>query len=101
MSRFFFIEMGSHKLFLSRLAWNLNPLNLSLPTSLDYRYEPLAPNFQVYILIFIKILSWVWWYMPVIPALRRWRQEEAKFKTSLGYIGRSSLKPKPKPKKQK
>jgi hypothetical protein len=39
--------------------------------------------------------------MPVIPALRRWRQEEAKFKTSLGYIGRSSLKPKPKPKKQK
>jgi hypothetical protein len=26
-----------------------------------------------------------WWYVPVIPALRRQKQEDSKFKTSLGY----------------
>jgi hypothetical protein len=30
--------------------------------------------------------------MPVIMALRRWRQEDFKFKTSLGYIARFCLK---------
>jgi hypothetical protein len=29
-----------------------------------------------------------WWYSPIIPALRRLRQENLKFKTRLGYIGR-------------
>lgn len=40
---FCYIEMGSHGLF----AWSgleLDPPNLSLPTSLDYRYEPLMPD---------------------------------------------------------
>lgn len=34
----------------------------------------------------------VWWlHMPANPALRRWRQEDEKFKVSLGYI--MSLRP--------
>jgi hypothetical protein len=32
----------------------------------------------------------VWWYMTVIPALRRQRQEDFEFKISLGY--RASLR---------
>jgi hypothetical protein len=27
-----------------------------------------------------------WWFTPVIPALRRLRQEDRKLETSLGYI---------------
>jgi hypothetical protein len=34
----------------------------------------------------INVLSQVWWYMPIIPALRRIRQENLKFEVSLGYI---------------
>jgi hypothetical protein len=30
--------------------------------------------------------------MPVIPALRRWKQEDQEFKVSLGYIVRLCLK---------
>jgi hypothetical protein len=28
-----------------------------------------------------------WWYMPVILALGRWRQENCEFEASLDYIG--------------
>jgi hypothetical protein len=28
----------------------------------------------------------IWWYMPLIPALRRWGQEDCDFKGILGYI---------------
>jgi hypothetical protein len=28
----------------------------------------------------------VWWYLPVIPALGRLRQEDLQFETSLGYV---------------
>jgi hypothetical protein len=31
-------------------------------------------------------ISWVWWSLPVIPALHRLRQEDSGFQTSLGYI---------------
>jgi hypothetical protein len=34
----------------------------------------------------------VWWYIPVIPAIRRLRWENPKFKPSLGYIVRPCLK---------
>jgi hypothetical protein len=34
--------------------------------------------------------SWVWWHMPVTPALRM--QEDEEFKSSLGYIVRLCLK---------
>jgi hypothetical protein len=37
--------------------------------------------------------SWVWWYMPVIPALWRLRQEYLEFEASLGCTGRPCLKP--------
>jgi hypothetical protein len=30
-----------------------------------------------------------WWYMPVIPALWRLKQQDCKFKVSLGYIANS------------
>jgi hypothetical protein len=32
---------------------------------------------------------WKTWHLPIIPALRRLRPEEYKFKTSLGYIART------------
>jgi hypothetical protein len=34
----------------------------------------------------------VWWCTPVIPAFRNLRQEDCKFKASLGYIERPCLK---------
>jgi hypothetical protein len=33
-----------------------------------------------------------WWFMTVIPALRRLKQKDLKFKASLGYKGRLCLK---------
>jgi hypothetical protein len=38
---------------------------------------------------------WAWWHISVILALRRWRQEDCKFKASLGYIVTTCLKIKP------
>jgi hypothetical protein len=37
-------------------------------------------------------LDWVWWFTPVIPALRRLRQDNHEFKVILGYVTRSCLK---------
>jgi hypothetical protein len=39
-----------------------------------------------------SLWSWVYWCTPVIPALRRWKQEDCKFGVSLGYIVRPCLK---------
>jgi hypothetical protein len=41
-----------------------------------------------------KTFYLVWWYTPVIPALRKLRQEDHKFKVSLGYIERPCLEKK-------
>jgi hypothetical protein len=38
------------------------------------------------------IKSQLWWYTPVIPALRKLRKEILKCKFSLGYITESCLK---------
>jgi uncharacterized Fe-S cluster-containing MiaB family protein len=35
--------------------------------------------------------SRAWWYMPIIPVLRRLRQVDHKFQASLGYRVRSCL----------
>jgi hypothetical protein len=43
--------------------------------------------------------SWEWWYTYAIPALRRLRQEDLKFKASLGYTARPHLKRKKERKK--
>jgi hypothetical protein len=34
----------------------------------------------------------VWWYIPVVPALRRWRLKDNEFEARLNYIERSCLK---------
>lgn len=31
-------------------------------------------------------INWVWWYKPVILALRKWRQEDFQFKVILQYF---------------
>jgi hypothetical protein len=36
----------------------------------------------------------VWWYIPVIPEIWRYRQEDCKFKASLGYIVKSCFRKK-------
>jgi hypothetical protein len=35
-----------------------------------------------------EIFSWAWWLLLIISALRRWRQEDCKFKANLGYVER-------------
>lgn len=37
------------------------------------------------------ILSLAWWHIPVVPVHRRLRQEDYKFKNSLGAIARLCL----------
>jgi hypothetical protein len=39
-----------------------------------------------------KIISQAWWYLPVIPALRRQKQEDCQFEASLVYTVRPCLK---------
>jgi hypothetical protein len=34
----------------------------------------------------IVIFYWAWWYTPVIPELKRWRQEDREFEASLAYL---------------
>jgi hypothetical protein len=36
--------------------------------------------------------SLAWWHMPLIPALRRLRQEDREFPVNLGYIVETCLK---------
>jgi hypothetical protein len=37
------------------------------------------------------ILSWAWWYMPVIPELRRLKQEDCEFEVTLRYTATPCL----------
>jgi hypothetical protein len=34
----------------------------------------------------------MWWFVPIIPALKRWRQGEHQFEVSLGYKTRLCIK---------
>jgi hypothetical protein len=42
----------------------------------------------------IPKLDQTWWYMPVIPALRKLKKEDLQFEASLGYVARHHLKKK-------
>jgi hypothetical protein len=33
-----------------------------------------------------QVQRWAWWFMTIIPALNRLRQENPVFQTTLGYI---------------
>jgi hypothetical protein len=48
--------------------------------SLSPSLSQLKLNFNL-----INIMSWVWWFTPVILALGRLRQETHEFEASLGY----------------
>jgi hypothetical protein len=45
---------------------------------------------------YLVLRSRAWWYTPLIPVLRRQKQEDHEFKISLGYLVRPSLKKKAK-----
>lgn len=36
--------------------------------------------------VFLPHINWVWWPTPVIPAQRKWRQDDQEFKVTLNYI---------------
>jgi hypothetical protein len=38
-----------------------------------------------------ELRSLAWWCMPVIPALRRWRQEGLQFQARIGFTARPYL----------
>jgi hypothetical protein len=38
------------------------------------------------------LMSQAWWHIPVIPVLKRLRQEDHEFETSLSYTDRLCLK---------
>jgi hypothetical protein len=40
----------------------------------------------------LKLTEQAGWNMPIIPAFERWRQEDCKFQTILGYTVRLSEK---------
>jgi hypothetical protein len=44
--------------------------------------------------LFNNASCWAWWYIPVIPALRRLRQEDYEYEASLNYIAKFCLKKK-------
>jgi hypothetical protein len=48
-----------------------------------------------FLFFFYKLQSWTWWFMAVIPAFGKLRQEDFKFESSLYYIARPYLFPSP------
>jgi hypothetical protein len=48
-----------------------------------------------------RLTEKVWWFTPVFPALRRLRQGDQEFQTSLGYLASLSQRNQSKKKKKK
>jgi hypothetical protein len=58
----------------------------------DKRYDCLYLRKAPFVTVNKEIcVSWVWWCVSIIPALRRLRQEDQEFQGSLGYIARDHL----------
>jgi hypothetical protein len=56
-AQLFSTEMGVSQMFVPRLALNLDPPNLNLPSSWDYRCEPQVP---AYIFLYLKKICTLW-----------------------------------------
>lgn len=52
-----------------------------------------SPHMEYLLPVRGKGVCWMWWYTPVIPVLRRQKQEDQEFKALKGYVVSLTLRP--------
>lgn len=62
-------------------ASTLNHQDIS-PDPQNYRFKDLC----CFLFIFVFLLRWVIWYVPLVLAVGRWRQKDQEFKDIVGYM---------------